>query len=183
MKQAGLHSLYERHIVTYPITDLFCPKVGSNLNILNCTYIGSIMQIFIRSASNQSWQCHERAHAKCKTLWQPLLGYKLRILSSNFYCSPVSVYLYCRTWRQPGLSRGLKSKLILTNESRAIEPSRTTLTNQSSDFWASPHPLKCCRLATALLPHGMGHGTDKKNYNQQRIIDLFIIIIRNILVL
>ena len=31
--------------------------------------------------------------------------------------------LYCTKWCQPCLSRGLKSKLILTNESQAIYPS------------------------------------------------------------
>ena len=30
------------------------------------------------------------------------------------------VYLYCRTWYQPGFRSGLEGKLILTKESRAI---------------------------------------------------------------
>ena len=32
-------------------------------------------------------------------------------------CESVSEVLNCRTWHQNGLSRGLESKLILTNES------------------------------------------------------------------
>ena len=44
----------------------------------------------------------------------------LEQIAIQMNCSPVSVHLYCKSWRQPRLSRGLESKLILTNDIPAI---------------------------------------------------------------
>jgi hypothetical protein len=100
-------------LLSYPRLYSFIPDC-LYLSLMMLSVCGSLLGPFILLYSLTADVAHTLSHYAWPSNTAVQLNYRC---GTGSMLSPVSVHLYSKSWCQPGLSRGLESKLILTNES------------------------------------------------------------------